>query len=414
MILVEGFLWSPLAFLMLSATFQAMDPALEESAMMSGGGIWQTMSRVTLPLSWPAIMSIGLLVFIRAFEAFEIPALVGMPGRVYVLTTRLFQSTKASPPDYGLASAYAVALMVFVLVALYFYARATRQASRFQTISGKAFRPRLMDLGRWRYLASAAIVGYFLLLLVAPLALIVWASLMPFYTPPSVDSLHLVTLKNYTTVLTQPSFVNAIRNTLLVGAASAAALILLAALASWLVVKGKVRGRLALDQLGALPLVFPGIVLGLAIMQFYLVVPIPVYGTLWILGIAYLTRYIPYGMRYCNAGLLQIHRELDEAAAVSGAGFWRTYRAVILPLLAPVLLASWIFVFLLSTKELSMSVLLSGPRTQVMSVAFFELWNNGQITEVAAFGVLWALALSIVTSVLFLLGRRYGLQLRQG
>jgi iron(III) transport system permease protein len=414
MIAVEGFLWSPLAFLMLSASFRSMDPALEESAMICGGGIWQTLTRVTLPLSAPAIASIGLLVFIRAFESFEIPALVGMPGRVYVLTTRVFQSTRSTPPDYGGASAYAVVLMAFVLVALYFYSRATRQASRFETISGKGFRPRLMDLGRWRYLASAAILLYFLVLLVLPLALILWASMMPFYQPPSIDALRLATTKNYAAVLTQPSYLTAIRNTLTVGVLSAATIVLLTALASWVVVKSKVRGRLWLDQLGAMPLVFPGIVLGLAIMQLYLALPLlPVYGTLWILGIAYVTRYLPYGMRYSNAGLLQIHHELEEAASVSGAGFWRSYRTVVLPLLAPVLLASWVFVFLLSTKELSMSVLLASPRSQVMSVAFFDLWNNGQVTEVAAFGVLWAAALSLVTAILFLVGRRYGLQVQQ-
>jgi iron(III) transport system permease protein len=412
MILVEGFLWSPLAFLMLSATFYAMDPALEESALVSGGTVWETMRRVTLPMCWPGMLSTAILVFIRAFESFEIPALVGMPGKVYVLTTEVYRSTRSTPPDYGAASAYAVGLMGFVLIALYFYSRSTRQASRFQTISGKAYRPRAMDLGPWRYAASAAVVVYFLVLVVAPLALITWASLMPFYQPPSADGLRLFTLKNYATVLSQPTFLNAMRNTLVTGALSALVVMMLAALASWVVVKSRLRGRLVLDQLGALPLVFPGIVLGVAVLQLYLRLPLPIYGTLWILGIAYVTRYLPYGMRYGNTGLLQIHRELEEAAATSGATFWTVYSRVVLPLLAPVLLAGWVFVFLLSTKELSMSVLLSSPRSQVMSVAFFELWNNGQVTEVAAFGVIWAAVLSSATGVLFILARRYGLQIR--
>ncbi len=411
MILVEGFLWSPLAFLMLSATFQAMDPSLEESAMMSGGNVWHTLTRVTLPLCWPGILSTALLALIRSFESFEIPALVGMPGKVYVLTTQVYQQTKVTPPDYGSASAYAVVLMAFVLLALRVYARATSQASRFQTISGKGFRPRLMDLGRWRYVAAAGVLGYFLVLVIAPLTMLVWASLMPFYQPPNLDALRLVTLKNYTTVLTQPSFVATIGNTLLVGLLSAVGVMAVSALASWLVVKGRVPGRALLDQLGALPLVFPGIVLGLAILQLYLRLPVGVYGTLWILGIAYVTRYLPYGMRYGNAGLLQIHRELEEAAATSGAGFWTAYVRIVLPLLAPVLLAGFMFVFLLSTKELSMTVLLSSPRSQVMSVAFFELWNNGQVTEVAAFGVAWGAALALFAGALFALGRRYGLQL---
>ncbi len=159
MIAIEGFLWSPLSFLMLSTTFRAMDPALEESGMTSGAGVWQTLTRVTLPLAWPAILSTGLLVFIRAFESFEIPALIGMPGRIYVLTTQVYQDTKLTPPDYGGASAYAVVLMAFVLVALHFYGRTTRQATRFATVSGKAYRPRVLDLGPMRY-ATSALVAY--------------------------------------------------------------------------------------------------------------------------------------------------------------------------------------------------------------------------------------------------------------
>ena len=138
--------------------------------------------------------------------------------------------------------------------------------------------------------------------------------------------------------------------------------------------------------------------------------PIPIYATLWILLIAYATRYMPYGMRYCHAGLVQIHHELEEAAYVSGASWWTTFRRVLLPLLSPAFWAGWIFVFLLSAKELSMSVLLAGPQSQVVSVMMFDLWNNGQIVEVAAFGVVWSALLAVTAGAFFVLARRYGLR----
>lgn len=411
MVLVEGLLWSPLVFLMLSSAFHNMDASLEEAAMVSGASTMTTFRRVTLPMILPALLSVGTLVFIRAIESFEIPALVGLPGKVEVLTTRIFLDTKAMPPDHGGASAFSVVLIGLLLVLLGIYHRVTRDASRFQTITGKGYRPRTIDLGRWRCVTAVLILLYFVLILVLPLLMMLWTSLIPFYTAPSVNAVPRMTLRNFEVAITYPKFADSLRNSILLGVLSATLVLVLTSVASWLVIRGRSRWRGLLEQIGGLPLVFPGVVLGLGIMRLYLQVPIPIYATIWILLIAYVTRYVPYGMRYCHAGLLQIHRELEEAAALSGAGFWLTFRRVVLPLLLPSFLAGWMFVMLLSTKELSMSVLLAGPRSPVMSVAMFDLWNNGQVTEVAAFGVLWAAILSVMVAVLYFLGRRYGIQL---
>jgi iron(III) transport system permease protein len=410
MIFVEGLLWSPLSFLMLYSMFLAMDPSLEESAATSGATTWAIMRRITLPLCSPALLSVALLVFIRSFESFDIPALVGLPGHISVLSTGIYLRTRVTPADYGGASAFAVLLMGLVLAALQLYSRTTREVGRFATISGKAYRPRPFDLGRWRILAAAFVALYVLVLLVIPVALILWASFMPYYTPPSPESIGLITLANYGKVLNDPAFVSSLRNSLIAAGGGAVGVVVLAALASWLVVKTKLAGRRWLDQLGSLPLVFPAIVLGLAYMQLYLRIPVPIYNTLWILSLAYVTRFLPYGMRHISSAMSQLSTELEEAAAASGSGFWTTFRKVVLPLLAPALLGTVIFIFMISTKELSMSVLLSGPRTQVMSVAFFQLWNNGQATQVAAFGVLWAAVLAALTTTMFAVGRRFGLQ----
>jgi iron(III) transport system permease protein len=411
MILVEGFLWSPLVFLMLAAVFRAMDPALEEAALMSGAGIWRTAFHISFRLALPGIAAVVLLVFIRALESFDIPALVGMPGNVHVLTTLVYQDTRRSPPDYGEASAFGVLLMLVVLACLSYYGRLTHASERFQTVTGKGYRPRVTDLGRWRYLASALVVGYFGLVMIAPLLLVVWASVMPFYRRPAVEALTAATSKNYAAVLSYPNFAEAIRNTVVLGIGTATVVMALMAITAWLSLRGQTRVRGLLDPLASLPLVFPGIVLGLATLRLYLVLPIPVYATLWILLIAYATRYMPYGMRYCHAGLVQIHRELEEAAYVSGASWWTTLRRVLLPLLSPAFWAGWIFVFLLSAKELAMSVLLAGPQSRVVSVMMFDLWNNGQIVEVAAFGVVWSALLALTAGGFFVLARRYGLRM---
>lgn len=412
MVLVEAFLWSPLVFLMLAASFRAMDPALEDASAACGANGLQTMMRVSLRLMLPAIFSVVLLVFIRAFESFEIPALVGLPGDVRVLTTAIFLDAHRMPPRYGTAGAFSVLLMLLVAAALYCYSRVTREAAKFHTVTGKGYRPSLIRVGRWRYVTGGLIALYSFCLLALPFLIILWASLLPFYSHPSLEALSRLTLRNYETVIKYPKLFDAVRNSMLLGLGSATFVMGLTTLASWILVRTRLKARWLLDLLTTLPLVFPGIVMGLAILRFYLTVPIPIYSTLWILLVAYVARYIPYGIRYTHAGLLQLHRELEEAAYSSGASWLDCFRRITLPLLTPSFLGGWVFVFLISAKELSMSILLAGPRTPVVSVTIFELWENAQIGELAAFGVVWTLILLTVAMGYYLFARRYGIQLQ--
>jgi len=411
MVLIESFLWSPLVFLMLAASFRAMDPALEEASAACGATALQTVRRVSLRLMLPALFSVILLVFIRAFESFEIPALVGLPGDVQVLTTSIYLDAHRMPPRYGTAGAFSVLLMLIIAACLYFYSRATREAARFHTVTGKGYRPRLIQVGRWRYLTGGLLALYSVCLLALPFLIIVWASLLPFYSAPSLEALSRLTLRNYETVIKFPALLQSVENSIVLGVESATCVMALTTLASWVLVRTRLRARWLLDLLTTLPLVFPGIVMGLAILRFYLTVPIPIYSTLWILLVAYVARYVPYGIRYTHAGLLQLHRELEEAAYSSGASWANCFRRVTLPLLTPSFLGGWVFVFLISAKELSMSILLASPRTPVVSVTIFELWENAQIGELAAFGVLWTLMLLTVAMGYYLFARRYGIQL---
>jgi len=410
MILIESLLWSPFVFLMLAAAFRSMDPSLEEASAACGARVWQTMRRISLRLMLPAFFSVMLLIFIRTFESFEIPALVGLPGDIRVLTTSIYLDAQKLPPRYGSAGAFSVLLMVVVAATLYFYFRMTREGDRYQTVTGKGYRPTVIRLGRWRYLAGAGLVTYSVVLLVLPFLIILWASVLPFYMQPGIEGLTKLTLKNYVAALHFPKVTDAIKNSVLLGLGSASFVMALTLLASWLLVRTKIRGRWLLDLMTTLPLLFPGIVMGLAILRFYLFVPIPVYGTLWILLIAFVTRYIPYGIRYTHSGLLQLHKELEEASYVAGASWFSSMRRIILPLMTPSFLGGWIFIFLLSAKELSMSVLLVSPQTPVVSVAIFELWENAQVGELAAFGVIWTVILVTVAIVYYAFARRYGIQ----
>ena len=411
MILTESALWTPTVFLLMAVPFRSMDPSLEEASSISGASRWKTFFNITLKLAIPSILSVLLITFVRAIESFEIPALVGIPGGITVLTTEIYLKIRGGGllPSYGDASAYAVLLIVLVSFLLYFYSRTTRETYRFQVITGKGFRPRIVDLGAWRYLAAALIL-LLPALLVLPLAALLWASFLPYYAAPSVHMLSSLTLENYVLAFNNTNVQHSFRNSLFIGLISASASVFLTAVTAWLVIRTKIRGRWLLDNLASLPLALPGIVMGLAVLRTYLTIPIPVYGTVWILILAFVTRYIPYGMRYCYSGLLQIHQDLEEVSHASGAGWWTTFRKVVLPLLAPALFGGWVFIFLICIRELSMAIILYGPRSQVIATTIWELYENGQITELSAFSIVIVFIVVVIAIGCHRFSRRYGVQ----
>jgi iron(III) transport system permease protein len=405
MVMVEGFLWSPLAFLLVGATLRNSNPELEEAARMSGAGVASTVRRVTLPLALPAMLALAMLVFIRAIEAFEVPALVGLPGRISVLTTDIYgDMTAKAPPDIGGASALSVLMLLIVLALLAVYGRLSHHAERFATITGRGFRPRPLPLGRLRSAAAAFLALNFALLLVVPLAMLVWVSLLPFYQPVSAAALRLLTLDNYRTVLS-PDYFALIANTLIVAVATATIAVAVTFLAAWLAVR-RHPGGWAAERLATVPLVFPGLILGIAVMQLFLHLPIPLYGTLAILIWAFVINAMPYGLRYSASGMLQIHRELEESAEICGASPFTRLSRIVAPLLLPALLAGWLFIFLMAARVLSLAILLAGPRSQTMAVALFDLWSNGQGTELAALGLMWSMLMAVIAAGFYALARR--------
>jgi iron(III) transport system permease protein len=407
MILIEGFLWSPLVFLLLGSTFRAANADMEEAARMSGASVLDTLRRISLPLAMPSLLALALFVFIRAIGGFEVPALVGMPGRIYVLTTDVYESTITVPPDLGHAAAFSVVMVVIVAVLLAFYGRLSKNAERYHSITGKGYRPRPFDLGRGRWIAGGLIVLNFVVVLLLPLLTLAWMSLLPFLRSVSLAGFASLTLKNYRAVLTAHGYIDLAMNSLIVAAGAATAIMAITALAGWIAGRNGPGGRI-LDQLATLSLVFPGICLGVAVMEVWLRIPLPVYGTLWIIGIAYVIRYMPFGMRYIYSGVLQLHHELEEAAGVAGAGMLTTLRRIVAPLLTPALVAGWLFIFLIANKELAIAVLLASPHSQVIAVAIFDQWVNGQGGELAAFGLIWTVLMTIIATVFFAFTRRGG------
>lgn len=409
MIFIEGLLWSPLAFLLLAPVFRNTDASFEEAANMCGAGLFATVRRVTLGMMRPALLALVLLVFIKASESFEVPALVGLPGSTRVLTSTIYQRlTLDLPPDVGSASAFGVLLLVVMAILLRIYSRVTAKTHRYQSVTGKGFRPRVMRLGRWGYAAGAVIVAISLVVVIIPLATILWAALLPYYQPFSIAALPKLGFGNFGQVLSSPSFRDSIVHTLALGASSATLVTALSAVAGWCVAR-QMPGSRVLDAVAALPLVFPAIVLGLAFLEIFVHAGGQLYGSLLSLVIVSCVAYMPYGLRYAQLGVLQIHPELEEAATIAGAGQMAGFVRIILPLLVPAMISCWLFVFLITVRAVSLMLLLVGPNSQIVAVALFDLWNNGQIGELAALGFVWTAGMTVFSVAFLLLARRYQL-----
>ena len=410
MIWVDGIHYAPIAFLLMTSAFRAMDPSLEESAMMSGASVGQIASRVTLKLAWPAAAASFLILFVRSLESFETPALLGLPVGIQVFTSSIYDAIHRYPSNIGLASAYALTLLAITSGGIWWQSRITAQAGKYSTVTGKGFRPRVMDLGRWRWLTGGFFVFYAMLVVGMPFLVLLWSSLQRFYSVPTWAALKNISLASYASVIAYPSVGDAVWNSLILSVGSATIVMLATSVVAWIVLRTKIPGRWLLDALASIPLVLPGLVMGLAIMTCYLAIGGGVYGTIWILLIAYVTRFMPYGMRYATTSMIQIHKELEESAAMSGASWLTGFRRVLLPLLKPGLLAGWIYIVIVSIRELSSSILLYSPGTEVLSIVIWELWQNGQYVELSALGVMLIAALFVFVLIAQAVGRSFGVK----
>jgi iron(III) transport system permease protein len=402
-----GMIWAlsshyfPLAYLALGPALRTLDVRMEEAGLMSGGRYWQVLPKITLPLLRPAILSGLLLLFIMGLSSYEVPRVIGRPARIDVFTTQIQGATTMAPPEFGVASALSLTLLVVCLIAVYFYRRATRNAEAFATITGKGYRPTRIELGRWRWPVSIAICFVFLLALGLPLLTLTWQSFFRNLSQPFIGSPVPATLENYRYILRYPIFLDAVRTSVVVSAMAATVVVGLTLIMAWMARRSASRFAWLLDALASAPIAIPSVIVGASILFTYLVIPIGVYDTIWILLIAYVTLSLPYGMRFASSGITQIHRELEEAAATSGATTGQIIGRVVLPLILPFLLAAWIYVFVLSVRELGASIFLVGPGTNVLGTISLTMWEEGgSYGAVAALGVLQILPLLIIVAAL--------------
>lgn len=411
MVLVEGLHLAPLVFLLMYASFKSTDPSLEESALMSGASRLAVARRITLPLARPAIYAAILVMVVRGLESFEVPALIGMPNGTMVLTSEIWRALSVFPKDESSAGVYSIALLALILVGVFWQSRLTRRnQGAFETISGKAFRARQMDLARWRWPAALVVLLYFFVAVVLPFFVMIYASMQEFYEQPSWSTISHPTFDNYLAVFRDPATLRGFQNSVILAIGAATAIMLFMAVASWIVVRSNVRGGWMIDAIAFIPLTIPGLVLGLALLFIYLRLPIAVYGTLWLLFIAYFTRFMPYGMRYASASIVQISGELEESAKICGASWFQIFKRIIMPLMMPGLLAGWIYIVTVSLRELSTSILLYSPGTEVLSVQIWKIWENGEFTVLSALGVVMIVLTLVLVGIAAKLGGRIGIR----
>lgn len=401
MVFVETLALVPSVYLILASAFRNMDPALEEAAMTSGARWPQMITRIFIPMLAPALLAAAAYLLIVGFLVFDVPGTLGMPVGLFVVSSRIvYLDTDQSggTSAYGQIAAIGVTFLVLLLALAWSYRRMTAQASRFVTVTGKGFRPRELKLGAFKPLAIALVLLYFVLAVLAPLCLLVWTSLTPYLAPVSWEMLPQLSLRNHIALFDNARLGQAAWNSVWVSALSATVVTGLALLVAWAVLRGKGPGRNLIDTLSFMPLAIPGTMIGMALIYVYLTLSsIPVYGTAWILVIAYVTVYLSFTSRTANATMIQLHPELEEAARTCGGTPAYTVRRIVLPLMMPALVGAWIWVVAHVMRELSTALLLQGDNNATVAVQLWSYWSGGEPNKAAAVGVWLVLAMTVVT-----------------
>ncbi|MGE0748721.1 MAG: ABC transporter permease [Rhodospirillales bacterium] len=399
---VQGLSLAPLAFIMTASAFRAMDPALEEAAAMAGANPLTTFFTVTLRLAWPAIMAASIFIFTIGFAAVDTPAIIGWGRRIFTYSTYVLVllNPTSGPPQYGAAAATSAPLVIWALAMCWLYNDMQKRARRYAVITGKGYRPMLVPLGRLRWLAVGFVVLFFLLNFGLPLIVLVWAALLPFIQLPTVESLAMLSLENFRSI-DWGTTLTGLKNTAILTVSVATVVTVLSFAFSWVVLRSNVRGRAAFDVFAFLPHVVPATLFSISslLIGLFVIGPVvPIYGTLWILIIASVVVRISYGSRMTNSALIQIHRELDEAAQMSGATTGDLILRVLLPLMAPALLFTWLWTALLTSRDLTVVMFLTTGGNLTLP---YIVWSNFAFGQQGAAAVLSLLLLAVTLPLIF-------------
>ena len=407
LIVVFGIYYAPYVYMFTASALKNMDPSLEEASEVAGASAFTTLFTVTFPLIAPAILAGSLLSFVVMLGIYGVPAALGAPANINVLTTYIFKLTAWSPPLYNTAAAVAILLMVVTAILVWAQQRVLSGKS-FATVAGKAFRPRALNLGRWRWFTFGLAMTYLFVVVVLPTLALVIAAFRKFLFFKDFNALFDMSqysLVHFNSVFDNPLTMLSIWNTLKVGVITALVGGALAFAIGYTVTRTRVAGRGSIDLLSTLPVAIPGLVVGVAYLWAWIGLPGGLYGTLWILALAFVARFIPDTVKALSTSFLQIHKELEEAAWISGRGMLGTIRTIVLPLARPGVVASMTLLFVLAIRELGSSLFLYTSDTTVMAVLLLDYYEGGNTGKTAAFSLVQTAILAVLLSVTTWLSR---------
>jgi iron(III) transport system permease protein len=411
---VQGLSLAPLAFIMTAAVFRATDPALEEAAQMAGARFGQRMWRVTLPLAWPGVLAAGIYIFTIGFAAFDVPAIIGWSNRVFTFSTYLVLQLSPTDalPRYGNAATLSVLLLGFAGFFSWWYAKMQKGAHRYQVVRGKAYRPQLVALGWMKAPVWSLIALYLILATLLPLLVVIWASLLPYFQLPTAAAFASASFARYSG-LPWDLITDGVTNTLILMVLTPTLTLALAVCFSWVVLRSRLPGRSWFDFVAFLPHAMPNIVFGIGALLIALFVVqrfVPAFGTLWLLLVAFIVGRISYATRMTNTGLIQIHKELEESGEVGGATTGSVIMKIVVPLLAPTLLNAWLWIALLTFRELTLAVLLTTRDNMTLPVVIWSLWLGGGLGDAAAVALVMLCGMIPIIGLYWLVARKTGLR----
>ena len=407
MIAIFGIYYAPYVYMFTASALRNMDPSLEEAAEVSGASALRTMFTVTFPLIAPAILSGMLLSFIVMLGIYGIPAVLGAPSDIPVLTTYIFKLTNWSPPLYSTAASVAIILMIVTGFLVWLQHRIVSRRS-YTTVAGKAFRPALLNLGPWRYFTLGLAVVYLFVVVVLPTAALIISAFRKFMFIRTMESLfdeRQYSLIHFDRLFANPLAVRSIWNTMEVGIVTAIVGGLFAFAIGYTINRTNLPGRRSIDVISTLPVAIPGLVIGVAYLWAWIGLPGGLYGTIWILALAFVARFMPDTVKALSTSLMQIHRELEEAAWICGKGLLGTIRTIVLPLARPGVIAAMTLLFVLAIRELGSSLFLYTSNTMVMAVLLLDYYEGGNVGITAAFSLVQMVLLAVVIGIANLLSR---------
>jgi len=410
---VQGLNLTPVAFIMTAGAFRAMDPKLEEAAEASGASTARIIWSVTVPLIWPGILAAGIYIFTVGLSAFDVPAIIGWSNRIFTFSTYMYLmvSPQEGLPRYGLSATFSIIGIVLAAVLGWWYAQVQKRSHQYEVITGKAYQPKIVKLGNRAILAWLFVSIYLFLSKVIPLAMLLWASLLKYFEMPSVDAFSRTSLQNYVG-LPWELVLRGAGNTLILMLLTPTITVIVSVIFAWVVLRSRIRGRFLFDFFAFLPHAVPNIIFAIGAVLLALFVLrgfIPLYGTIWLLLLLYIIVRLSYGTRMMNSSLIQIHHELEEAAYVSGGSTWNVVRRILVPILTPPILYGWLWIALLTYRELTLAVLLSRAENTTLPVVVWSIWLNGGFGQAAALTTVMLCILVPIIALYWFVAHRSGI-----